>query len=634
VKLEDLTDRFDRADTALWTFSAGATVQAGRLNLASDLDPVVTNATSVATYDATDSHLLVETVRTVTTGASHEARISLYPVSPTVNAVEWLVSATFGIDAAVWIAGVRTVVATHPYDSFSHRWLRITEDAGTLHWEASPDGLEWATLATRAVPFTMTAVRVRLAASYWAPGDVAGTWLFDNVNQQIGAGDPATIAGDDGYPYLAIDVQPDVAAGFFTLGTSQLDGPDVLAWADVDPGAWLNIVCDVHQLHYRRGAARLQGLLTQTEAGTVTVTLSDTAGTFDPMTNTDAVHKGTPLRIRAWGTRGDGTRWDAVLFTGEVDQLFVQYRKEDVPLVTLTGVDLVGPLAAWQSAGEPEPGVGAGEDLRARARRTLQTVGRGVVSPHSDETYAATLAPVPLARPWQELQDAVEAELGHLWVDRHNRIHVQNRDSLLGGTVRGTLSDVHDEAPVGVHCCVADAAVVYGVERLANRAIGTRVPVGTEDDPATAQTDDEVSQLRYGLGSVDRKALLLQTDAQVEAWTDAVVAAQSRPELRVDSVQPAPPPGDLETALEAWPAVLRTDLGDRWLFLFRPSSGRLVERTVGVLGIELEASPEEWVVTWTTAEAPPVGTSDTGWFTLNVSQLNGNDLLERPGVSV
>jgi hypothetical protein len=113
-----------------------------------------------------------------------------------------------------------------------------------------------------------------------------------------------------------------------------------------------------------------------------------------------------------------------------------------------------------------------------------------------------------------------------------------------------------------------------------------------------------------------------------------VVAAQSRPELRVDSVQPAPSPEDLENALEAWPAVLRTDLADRWLFLFRLPNGRLVEQTIGVLGIELDATPDGWSVTWTTAEAPPVGTSDTGWFTLDVSALDGNDLLERPGMSV
>ena len=636
TKLELLSDRFDRADSTKWTYSADATAQAGRLKLASQLDPDVASVTSANIWDLTDSHLLTETVQAPGSGVSQELRISVYASagSVTTNAVEWKVSTAFGLECAVWIAGTRTVVATHLYDAFSHRWLRIREASGTVFWDASPDGLEWATLSTRATPFAVTSVRVRLAGSYWAPGDVAGTWLLDNVNTHLWESDPTTVTGDDGFPYLAIDVQPDVAAGFFTLDSSSLDGPDVLAWSDADPGAWLNVVCDVQQLTYRRGATRLQGLLTQTEAGTATVVLSDTAGTFDPMTNTDVIHKGTPLRVRAWGTYADGTRWDVVLFTAEVDQVFVQYLKADAPLVTLTGVDLVGPLAAWQATGEDAPGVGDGEDLVARARRVLAVAGRGVLSPHSDESYAVTLAPTLLARPWQELQDAVEAELGRLWIDRHNRVMVQNRDSLLGGTVRGTLSDVHGEAPVGVHCCVADATVVYGVERLANRAIGIRVPLNSDDVPVTAQTDDEASQARYGLGAIERRSLLLQTDGQAQAWTDAVVAAQSRPELRVDSVQPAPPPGDLETALEAWPAVLATDLADRWLFRFRPSSGRLVEQTLGVLGIELDATPEEWTVTWTTAEAPAAGTAPGGWFTLNTSALNGNDLLERPGVSV
>lgn len=637
MKLHQLVDLFDRADTTLWTFTgtafAPASVTAGRLRLVSDLDPDVTRATSVAAYDLTDSRLQLETVQNAGSGVSHELRVSLYLDTPTGgNAVEWLVSVGFGMEAAVWVAGVRTIIgSTVTYDAFSYRWLRIREDAGTVYWEASPDGLEWATLYSWVSTLVLTAVSVHLGASYWAPGDVSGSWLLDNVGVDPGAGDPVTVTGDDGLPYLAVDVQPDAAAGIFTLDSSQLDGPDVLAWANVDPGAWLNVVCDVQRVAFRRGAARLQGVLTQTEAGTGSITVSDTSGTFDPMTNGDVIHKGTPLRVRAWGTDAMGARWDVVLFTCEVDELFVRYLAEDAPAVTLTVVDLVGPLAAWQSTGEVIP-VGGGEDLRQRALRVLDTVGRGTLSPHGDLQFTATLAATPLERPWQELQAAVEAELGRLWVDRYNRLVATSRNSLLSGPVRGTLSDVHGETTHGPHCCVADAAVVYGVELMANRGIGSRRLQPAEVTAAPVfQTDDEVSQLRYGLGALDRRGRLeLQTDGQAEAWTAAAIASSSRPELRVDSVQPAPPPGDLDTALAAWPAVLATDLGDRWAFLFHPVYGPTVVTTVGVLGIELEATPENWSVTWTTAEAPAAGTPATGGlFVLDTSQLDGTDLLTR-----
>lgn len=38
------------------------------------------------------------------------------------------------------------------YDPVAHAWLRLREDAGTLRWEASPDGVTWAVLRTAASP--------------------------------------------------------------------------------------------------------------------------------------------------------------------------------------------------------------------------------------------------------------------------------------------------------------------------------------------------------------------------------------------------------------------------------------------------------------------------------------------------
>lgn len=445
--------------------------------------------------------------------------------------------------------------------------------------------------------------------------------------------DPTTLTGQDGAPYLAVDVQPDNLTGAFVLDDSRLGGPDMLLWSDDAPGAWVNIVCDVTRAFYRRGATRLQGILTQAEAGTATITLSDTRHAFDPLANPDVLHKGTPLRLRAWGTDPAGALWEAVLFTGELDEIAVQYLKEDAPVVTLTAVDLVGPLVAWESEGRPDPGVGAGDNLRRRVDRVLAEVGRGTVSPDSDAAFVATLAPSTLARPWQDLTVAVEAELGRLWVDVANRLVLRSRGSELAGPVRGTLSDVHGEAPLGVHCCVRDATVVYGVESMANRAIAARrIPrdpaVPSPPQSALVRRDDELSQARHGVGVVDRRDLELSNDAQLAPWAEAVVVDHSLPELRVDSVTPAPSPDDLDSALAAWPAVLRTDLGDRWLFHYHPTVGPTVERAVGVLGIEVEATPEEWAVHWTTAAAPAPGMANpSGWVTLDVSELDGQDVL-------
>lgn len=38
------------------------------------------------------------------------------------------------------------------YDPVAHAWLRLREDAGTLRWEASPDGVAWTVLRAAASP--------------------------------------------------------------------------------------------------------------------------------------------------------------------------------------------------------------------------------------------------------------------------------------------------------------------------------------------------------------------------------------------------------------------------------------------------------------------------------------------------
>lgn len=446
--------------------------------------------------------------------------------------------------------------------------------------------------------------------------------------------DVVTLHALEGAPYLAVDLQPDLTGlSTFVLDDSQLDGPDQLGYdaTGSDADGWLNIVCDVTGVDVRRGATRLQGPLTRAEVGSAVVSVIDTGRRLDPLVNADAVHKGVPFRVRAWGYTGlDMDRWDAVLFTGEVDDVAVQYDRTDPPTVTISALDLIGRLAAWGSAGRPAPGVGAGDTLLARVERVLAELPlTDRVSADSDPQYLATLAPTVLAGGWDDVTAAQDAELGRVWVDRDNRLVVRSRFSRLSGPVRGTLSDVHDEAPQGEHCCIADASVVYGTETLTNRAVASRrIDSGGASVPAAvAQVDDEYSAARYGLhaypASGGAAVLELQTDAQLAPWGQALVGQGTEPELRVDRVVPDP-----TGAPPAWPAVCITDVGDRWLFRMHPAVGPTVARTLGVLGLELRLTPDTWDVTWHTTDAPTPGDANpSGWFALDVSVLDEGDLL-------
>lgn len=494
--------------------------------------------------------------------------------------------------------------------------------------------------------------------------------------------DPVTeIAGFDGAPNLAVEFQADVVTGTFVWGESYWDSEDLFGY-DQSEGGWTNAICDVTRIAIRRGATRQQGILTRTEAGTCSVSLLDTNRRFDPMVNADVVHPGTPFRIRVWGRRNawvgeldgggpissvtivldaggptsptdstfdggtpeqDGI-WSEVLFTGRIgaDGLHVAYAKTGPPTVTIEAVDRVGPLVAWQGPGRDAPGVGAGDDLLARVTRTLEEMGlpASVVAEDVDTAYAATLNPSALANPWDDVNAAVDAELGRVWIDRYDRIVSRARDSQLSGPVRGTLSDIHDEIAGGtVHCCYDDADVVYDSTLLVNRAIAGRTtpqqPAG--DDPpvgpqvrVVAQVDDEVSQAWHEVHAVDRRSLELETDEQLRPWAEALVLGQAKPELRVDSVSVAP-----WRAPEAWPQVAATDIGDRWAFRLRPEVGSPVERTLGILGVEHDITPARWTTVWHTVEAPTPGANNpSGWFVWDLSEWDGPDLLASIGGAV
>jgi hypothetical protein len=864
--LEQLRDGFDTPRADLWAFGYNATAARGLLTISPAFDPTggpqpystAGMARSVAQYDARGSYLVVE-ARKTGRSVGHRNYWGVYLDDPWTNAVLFQVRDDSqrlpGPDGyvaqtldAVWrVAGSETVLASVAYDPDLHRWTRLREDGGAVYWEGSPDGFGWTTITAGAGRLDLSAVRAFIGVEYTSVQEPTNPLVVEQVNLVSGDDDPATLTGTPGEPYLAVDVIPDQLAGTFVLGTSKLDGYDMLGWTTDAAGAWLNIVCDVRRVRTQRGATREQGVLVQTEAGAVTVELSDVGRQFEPTQNSDVIHRNTPLRLRAWGyadvletaeTRRnlvpnprvaavldgwglwvgqgfgygtvervaaggpsaalpafarvtwqgspsvdvgavyvDGTsqgghpipvvygqtvsaalwgrssvanrlalqvwwrdytgtilsratsaavvvpantwqrftleglttpaqaqyaslaivpvsgagsvtppanstmdatgaqlelaatvgayfdgdsgtdgatvhswlgtprdsastegvqllttqRWDAVLFTGVIDEVRAQYSKTDPPLVTVTGLDVVGQLAAWGAPGYDGDGVGAGDDLGQRVTRTLAEVGFGELSPESDRLFQATLAPTVMADPWTELTDAVEAELGRLWVDNRNRLVASARGSLPAGPVRGTLSDVHGEAPLGVHCCVADAAVVFGVESMCNRAVGQRRKLPSESSDVsipTTQRDDVYSQSRYGLAKTERKSLMLRTDTAVRSWAEALIVRQTYPELRVDAVQPLPSPVDLDSAVAAWPAVLRTDIGDRWLFRYTPAVGDPVNRGLGVVGITLEASPDGWSVSWTTEDAPtPDRTNPRGWWTLGLSQLDSGDVL-------
>lgn len=139
-------------DPARWSQSYGDPVeQGGRLRV-----PCTTGyagARTASMYTLSWSQVSARVYPPMPGGAS-TAALSFLVLSDTGGT-----DAGFLIDPAQSAIGLYSRVgyadggAQFPvYDPEAHAWLRLREDAGSLHWEAAPDGRTWAVLRTAASP--------------------------------------------------------------------------------------------------------------------------------------------------------------------------------------------------------------------------------------------------------------------------------------------------------------------------------------------------------------------------------------------------------------------------------------------------------------------------------------------------
>lgn len=70
-----------------------------------------------------------------------------------------------------------------PYDPVAHRFLRLRAAGGTLHWDTSPDSLNWTVQRSKAAGFDLTQVQSVVDAGYWDETEPdPGVAIFQNLN--------------------------------------------------------------------------------------------------------------------------------------------------------------------------------------------------------------------------------------------------------------------------------------------------------------------------------------------------------------------------------------------------------------------------------------------------------------------
>jgi hypothetical protein len=69
-----------------------------------------------------------------------------------------------------------------PFDVALHRWWKIREEGGIIHWESSSDGIRWKELAQLAAPIDVTALEVILGSGLASSTPDSDATVYDNYN--------------------------------------------------------------------------------------------------------------------------------------------------------------------------------------------------------------------------------------------------------------------------------------------------------------------------------------------------------------------------------------------------------------------------------------------------------------------
>lgn len=185
-----LSDTFagSSIDAAKWDVPVpvnGAATEAGNLNLV----PVAgsTNAqiwiTSKGTYTLTGSYAQVK-VPQVPGGGNVNTSLRLR-LAGTPTMVLWNYEAGT-LYAIKRINSVDTTLAAISYSTANHLWWRISENAGTVTWSTSPDGLSWTTqasAATATLGFSVSSLNLEFYLETYPPGSPSpGQAQYSSLN--------------------------------------------------------------------------------------------------------------------------------------------------------------------------------------------------------------------------------------------------------------------------------------------------------------------------------------------------------------------------------------------------------------------------------------------------------------------
>jgi hypothetical protein len=423
---------------------------------------------------------------------------------------------------------------------------------------------------------------------------------------------------------VEIDADPDVT-GLFVLDVSHLDGTDVLA-EDVRYVALP--ADDVREIAIRRGRARDDQA---NDVGTATIVLDAWSGDYDPDNDGGPYrYLGQKLLRQGMQTRVSVTMAgvDHVLFTGSLETTAAGFGVE--PTMTWTCVDL---LARLGNAAFPpsETFVRDGDTSEERigwllsydsayADRVVTAGGRVLTGTQGGGTVLSNL------------ESVARSEWGRVYADRDNVLTITHHadeyerttDLVISDSAVDTGDDVFLETfadlfPGLAALAPSDMQVEPGLSLVVNRAILTRRGEVEE----TFAEEDDLSVERFGKRTQSAE-VLLSNDSEARELAAYLASRRAVPTPWVSSVT-VPLAGYGNTA---WASVADLDLG-AWVAVERTTvDGRELLWRVTAEGIDHSITTTGWTLTLATAPTDLASLfGSAGWFTLDVSTLDGADVL-------
>ena len=394
--------------------------------------------------------------------------------------------------------------------------------------------------------------------------------------------------------------------------------------------SWTDITDFVNNFTVNRPATREQGPLWNFQAGTLTMSLDNSDGRFDPdnlsgpyvIGGVSQIDVAVPIRIIAYfddiayplySGYADGWAPDDVTYSG------------DYATLTLTATDAFESLSnvTLAALGSAE---GTGADTGARVADILSRAGWYTSAEYSQiDTGNSVLQGTVLGQDaLSELQTAVNSEVGRLYVNESGAVVFNNRHSLLTDPNSVTVQAVFGDQAGTVQTAGTELTCATISRVLDNTTLGNDIQA-TRNGGTMQEVKDTTSIGKYLFPrTYSNTSLMLQTDADALNWAEWVLYISKNSENRFNTITVDP----LADTENLWPQVLGRVFGDRIQGWMTPAGlSSRITRDNFITGIQhtCDAINGTWSTVWTLQDASKY----SSFLVLNDAtrgQLNNNAL--------